>query len=247
MKPDIWRFETLKECSLAAADFITDQATAAVRDTGMFSLALAGGSTPRLLYECLGSPAYASRLPWGGIHLFWGDERCVKKTDPDSNYAMAYDSLIKKVDIAAANIHRIPAEIEPPSRAAQAYAETVRQVFHQKAGLPLARTPAFDLVLLGMGPDGHTASLFPGNPALHEKKELVTAVVAPTASPPLPRISLTYALINEAKCVFFLVAGRRKNQIVQEIIDDRTGAAQKYPAALVWPQGRLIWAVAEND
>jgi len=215
-----------------AASLFMERAIAAVAARGRFSIALSGGSTPREVYARLASPDYADRIPWQSVHFFWGDERCVPPAHPDSNYRMVAESLLNHVPIPVENIHRIQGELAP-SQAADRYETELRAFF----GEP----PAFDLVFLGLGEDGHTASLFPGSPALAESARWAVAAEHPTPPPPLvSRVTLTFSVLNAARQVLFLVSGAGKAPRLAEI---RRGATD-LPAARVQPAGGdLLWLV----
>lgn len=245
MKPEIHRFPNLSDLSRAAAEYICEIAEKAVRKRGVFTFVLSGGTTPRLLYEELAREPHASRVDWQHTHLFWGDERWVPSDSPDSNYSLALQTLISKVDVPPPSIHRIPAAAGTPQAAASEYETTLREFF-QPSSAPNSSTsfPAFDLVLLGMGPDGHTASLFPGDTALEEKTSWVVAVESTSASPPVSRITLTLPVINEAKCVLFLVSGSNKLKVLQEILTSPHTA--DYPVVRVQPLGKLLWFIDEG-
>ena len=194
---------------------------------GDFAVCLAGGSTPRRLYQLLAQPPIAPRFPWDRVHWFWGDERFVPHDHPDSNYRMAYEALLSRVPVPGANVHAIPTEGLSPGQAADEYEATLRR-FH-RAGRPL-----FDVTLLGIGEDGHTASLFPGAPALEEERRWVVAV---NGARPQPRITLTYPALNSSRDLAFLASGAAKSAIVR-----RARAADRaLPAARVLPAGRLHW------
>ncbi len=241
MKPEVRRYPDLEHLSNAAAEFICSLADEGSNKSGLFTIALSGGKTPKSLYANLARPLYTTRMSWSHIHLFWGDERCVPPDHPESNFSMAFRALISKVPIPVQNIHRIPAETEPPEEAAEAYEAVLREFFssRRKAG-PIS---TFDVILLGVGKDGHTASLFPGDQALEEKKRWVTAVRAPQGSPPVPRITLTLPLINGARWVLFMVSGSGKREVVRSILQDPLLAAQRFPAARVNPGGRVVWLI----
>jgi 6-phosphogluconolactonase len=199
---------------------------------GRFTVALSGGSTPGRLFSLLAAPPFAPSLPWSSIFFFWGDERCVPPDHPDSNYRMAYESLFSKVPVPARNIFRIPAEDEDHDRAADSYSKTLEDFF----GHPM---PAIDLVLLGMGVDGHTASLFPGTRALHAIDRIAVANYVEKFDS--YRITLTAETINNAGNVTFLVAGGDKAATLKEVLE---GACQpeKYPSQLIRPKnGALLW------
>jgi len=210
-------------------------AEAAVQQQGRFAVALSGGNTPRSVYSLLaGEP---KQLPWERIHIFFGDERHVPPDHPDSNFRMASESLLSKVPIPEKNIHRIHAELDAEAAAAE-YDQDLRDFF----GLVNQGWPRFDLIFLGIGEDGHTASLFPGSKALSEESRRVTANWAEKFK--TFRITLTFPVLNHAAEVVFLVSGASKAQILSEIL--RPGA-QKYPAQSVQPQnGRLLWLVDED-
>jgi 6-phosphogluconolactonase len=243
MKPEIRTYATLANLSSAAAEFIAGLAEATIKERNIFTLVLSGGSTPRLLYEELACQPISKRIDWQKTHIFWGDERCLPPDHGDSNYGLAHQALVSKVDIPPANVHRIPAE-GGFANAAEAYEETLRHFFHppvrSKKG---THFPSFDLVLLGLGQDGHTASLFPGDAALEEKYRWVVAVDGASASPPVPRITLTLPVLNKAKCVIFLVSGARTREAFEAIMNNPGTAA--YPAARVRPSGRLLWFIDE--
>ena len=244
-KPEIRSYSSLSELSLAAAEFVAELAEARIKERGVFTFVLSGGTTPRLLYEKLSREPYASRLDWQHTHLFWGDERCVPSDSPDSNYSLALQTLISKVDVPPSNIHRIPTATGTPEAVAEEYETTLRKFFQPSAASdPSTYFPSFDLFLLGMGADGHTASLFPGDKALEERTSWVVAVEGSSASPPVPRITLTFPVINEAKCLLFLVSGPNKLKVLQEILNSPHTAI--YPAAQVQPLGKLLWFIDEG-
>jgi 6-phosphogluconolactonase len=215
-------------------------ASEAIADRGSFSVALAGGSTPRRLYTLLaegGSGSSSARSPWEKIHFFWGDERHVPPDHPDSNYRMAREALLSKISVPSENIHRIPAEEPDAAEAARRYEESLLRHF----GLQTGEIPRFDLVLLGMGPDGHTASLFPGTDALHESARLV-------ASPWIEklrahRITLTPPVLNKASGVIFLVSGADKAETLHEILQG-SHRPDRFPSQAIRPEsGHLVWMV----
>jgi 6-phosphogluconolactonase len=210
-------------------------AEAAVQERGHFSVALSGGNTPRAVYSLLASEH--KQLPWDHIHIFFGDERHVPPGHPDSNFRMASESLLSKVPVPEKNIHRIHAELDTEAAAAE-YEQQLVSFFH----LPNRDWPRFDLIFLGIGEDGHTASLFPGSKALSEASRTVTANWVEKFK--TFRITLTFPVLNHAAEVVFLVSGVSKAQILSEIL--RPGA-QKYPAQSVEPEkGRLLWLVDQD-
>lgn len=202
-----------------------------------FTVALAGGITPRLLYQKLSEDKYAEKVPWGKTYLFFGDERCVAHTDPESNYLLVKNTLASKVAIPTVNVHRLEGQDTDPEEAAHEYENTIRQFFQSNPG----EFPSFDLMLLGLGPDGHTASLFPGTAALKETER--TCVANYVEKFGHHRITLTYPVINNAKNVFFLVTGASKADIVKDVLQGEDG---RFPAQFVHPKkteggGNLEW------
>ena len=214
-----------------AARRFVELAQQAVASRGRFSVALSGGSTPGALYRLLAEEPHRAQVPWRHVHLFWGDERCVPPEHPESNYRLARETLIAHAPVAAENVHRIRGELEPEA-AARAYDCELQDFF-------CGPRPRFDLVLLGLGSDGHTASLFPGSPALDEKERLAVAATAHYADRPARRVTLTLPAINTARQVLFLVTGSAKAGIVQAVLE---GAEARLPARLVRPTaGQLTW------
>ena len=210
-------------------------AESAVQERGRFSVALSGGNTPRTVYSLLASEH--KELPWDRIHVFFGDERHVPPDHPDSNFRMASESLLSKVPIPERNVHRIHAELDAEAAAAE-YDQQLVNFFH----LSNQGWPRFDLIFLGIGEDGHTASLFPGSKALSEESRRVAANWVEKFK--TFRITLTFPVLNHAAEVVFLVSGASKAQIISEIL--RPGA-QKYPAQSIQPEnGRLLWLVDQD-
>ena len=245
MKPEIRTHSSLEDLSRAAAECICEIAEEAIKERGIFTLVLSGGTTPRLLYEELAKEPYASRVDWQHTYLFWGDERCVPSDNPDSNFSLALQTLISKVDVPPSNIHRIPAATGSPKPVAAEYETTLREFFQATAGSdPSTSFPSFDLVLLGIGGDGHTASLFPGDAALEERDRWVVAVDGANASPPVERITLTLPAINKARYVIFLASGSNKREVFQQVVNNPETSS--YPAARVKPSGRLVWFIDEG-
>jgi len=234
----------LPELSLAAAEFIAELAEATIKERNIFTLALSGGSTPRLLYEELARQPTSRRIDWQKTHIFWGDERYVPADHPDSNYGLAFQALVSKVDVPPANVHRILTESRSAQAAAERYEKTLRNFFAPAVGSEEEPYfPSFELVLLGLGQDGHTASLFPGDAALKEEYRWVVAVDGASASPPVSRITLTLPVLNKAKCVIFLVSGSDKKEVFEETMNNPGTVA--YPASRVRPSGRLLWFIDE--
>lgn len=247
MQPEFNFFPNLAAASIAAIDLIEAAAVAAVADKGFFTLVLAGGTTPRLLYQYLATPPCLDRnLNWQDVHFFWSDERCVDPAQPESNYALAHELLLAKISFPPWHAHRILVDKAAPEMAALAYEEELRRFFSPHPELLSDSFPGFDLILLGMGNDGHTASLFPGSPVLEEKNLWVAAVPEPAGNPAVPRITLTLPVLNQASQVIFLTAGAKKKAIIEGIIADPALAASSYPAAMVKP-ARLHWLHAERE
>ena len=214
------------------AGWVTDLAIAS---PGRFAIALSGGSTPKRLYEILAEEAFSKRMPWEKVHLFWGDERHVPMTDKDSNQRMTREALLDLVPVPPRNIHWVPVGGSPEADAAAYQADL--QAYYGDMVLSMAR-PLFDVVLLGLGENGHTASLFPGTPSLEEELAWVTAV---TTEVPQPRLTLTYPAIACSREVAFLVAGASKAPVVKRVLaHDRS-----QPAARVTSIGQVTWFLDE--
>lgn len=204
----------------------------AVAARGRAAVALAGGTTPGLLYSYLAAAGTAG-APWDRVDFLFGDERCVPPTSPESNYALARRELLEPLGIPAQSVHRIEAERRPPAAAAERYERVLRTYFG-------GQTPDFDLVLLGVGADGHTASLFPGDDALEEADRWVLPVRAPTGYQPTDRITLTLPVLNQARTIIVLAWGARKRRVVGAVLSGDE-PAQRLPIARVRPTGRLAW------
>ena len=216
----------------AAAEEFAKRADAAVQHHGNFTVALSGGFTPKGLNEVLAGSDFAS-LPWDKVLFFWGDERHVPPDHADSNYRMAQESLLSKVAVPQQNIFRIEAEDPDAARAAVDYERTITATFGLKPG----EFPRFDLILLGIGTEGHTASLFPGSAAMLEEKRLVVSNWVEKLK--TERITFTFPVLNHASCVIFLASGRDKAEIVQKILGD---SSEELPAKMVQPtNGDLLW------
>jgi len=252
MKTLIQQFNTIEQASIFVVEQIVNIAKSAVSDKGFCTIVLAGGRTPRQTYELLSLPSRAEQMPWQQSHFFWGDERWLASTHPDNNFSMAHKALFSKVHIPPQNIHQIPTWHNDPEIGAEMYEKHLRDFFHSK---PLTETtrisenitfPNFDLVLLGMGTDGHTASLFPGSKFLNKNEKWVEAVNKDTGSPPVPRITLTLPVLNQAKNILFLLSGSKKKNILDTVLNKREKALV-YPVAHVKPRGNLIWIVADKD
>jgi 6-phosphogluconolactonase len=236
MKPEIRIFNNLEALSVAAADLFVEQAHRSIADRDRFLVALNGGSTPTRLFQLLATDS-AKRVDWSRIHVFWGDERCVLPEDAGSSYGQARDILLSHVLIPDVNIHRIQGELGPVE-ASKDYSLTLREF----ASPPL-KWPRFDLIYLGMGEDGHTASLFPGSPV--DVSEPTMPVTAHYQDRPANRVTLTPVVFNSAHVIVFMANGEKKANTLAEVLSDRYNPAQ-YPAQRIAPNdGRLIWLVDE--
>ena len=235
-EPEIVLCRDVAELSRQSNEGFTQLAHESLEAAGRVTVALCGGSTPKHLYSLLASPDYSDQIPWNNVQLFWGDERCVPPDHPDSNFRMVQEALLSKIRIPAENIHRMPGEREPRAAAAE-YEKELQKFF----GLNSGALPRFDLILLGIGEDGHTASLFPGSDALNETKH---SVVAPfVAKLNSYRLSLSLPVLNNAANVWFLVTGASKADTVKQIFS----GTSDLPAARVQPvDGKLTWWVTRD-
>jgi 6-phosphogluconolactonase len=234
-KPDIRIFENLTALSEAAAGLFIESCARSILERGRCLVALSGGSTPSKLYELLGKSPYAEQIDWPHLHIFWGDERCVPPEDLESNYRQVHDILLTRVPIPTENVHRVQSEAEPRDAAIE-YALTLKGF----ASAPL-NWPRFDLVLLGMGDDGHTASLFPGSEV--EIPAPTAAVTANYEGRPANRVTLTPVVFNAAGRAIFLVSGASKSQTLADVLNG-TYQPQRFPAQRIRPaDGELIWMV----
>ena len=229
------RIETLPNPAALAHHVAEWMTSAALAATGAFRVSLSGGSTPKTLYMLLASDDFRGRFPWTRVSWYWGDERFVPYDHPDSNYRMTREAMLRKVPVPPGNIHPVPVD-GAPEEAALRY-ERMLQEAYGAADLDPAR-PLFDITLLGLGTDGHTASLLPNDPVLQERNRWVAAV---SHGRPEVRITMTYPVIESSRQVAFLVSGKEKAAIFSAI---RAGASQA-PAACVNPVGELIWFVDE--
>jgi 6-phosphogluconolactonase len=230
-------FNETDELYRAAAERIAHLSQLAVAREGRFALLLAGGNTPRRLYALLASPNYSIHIDWANTHLFWGDERAVPLSDPKSNCRMVSETLLSRVAVPWQNIHPIEGEL-PPEEAAERYQEELRQFFGLRGPAQPEGCATFDLALLGLGADGHTASLFPGSPTLQETARLAVAV--PEADP--PRVTLTFPALNACAEVLFLVAGAAKAPALAAVLEGPPDLVP--PAGRVRPEkGEVLWLV----
>jgi 6-phosphogluconolactonase len=237
MNPKIRIFKDIESLSHDAATLFIEQAALAIKENGRFLTALNGGGTPTRLFQLLATE-YREKVDWNKVHIFWGDERCVPPDDPGSSYGQARDALLSHVPIPKENIHRVKGELDPVD-AARDYARILKEF----AFSPF-EFPRFDLVYLGMGEDGHTASLFPGSPV--DVTAATRPVTAQYQDRPANRVTLTQLVFNQARVVAFMATGEKKAVTLAEVLSDRYNPEQ-YPAQRIEPKdGKLIWLVDED-
>ncbi|MBV9712211.1 MAG: 6-phosphogluconolactonase [Ktedonobacteraceae bacterium] len=225
--PDI---DTLSQ---EAARYVVRVASEAITTHGRFTLVLAGGTTPKKLYGLLASEPYREQIDWALTEIFWSDERCVPPDSEDSNYHLAQQVLLGQIPIPAEQIHRMPADADDRDQASLTYTQEIQRVFGTNG------VPSFDLIQLGMGPEGHTASLFPHQASLHEQTRLVIPVSVP--KPPPPRLTFTPPLLNAASHVLFLVTGQDKADVLQAVLEGAYNP-DEYPAQIIRPpKGEVTW------
>ena len=234
--PDIRIHSDSQAAAEAAAAFVLEVGQEAIRAKGRFFIALSGGTTPETLYRALTSPAFIGRFDWSRTTFFFSDERCVPPDDPRSNYALANRTLFAPLKIAPAQVCRMAGEFRDPQAAASEYEQQLRRATNTSP----SNSPTLDLILLGLGEDGHTASLFPGSLAFRDNKSLIAVTQSPKDPP--TRLTMTLGVINQASVILFLVAGAGKAGVVRAILDPKTETERQLPASLVAPEkGRLIW------
>lgn len=226
---ELKKFQDLDELSQAAAAEFADLAAKTVARNGSFSVALSGGNTPRTLHHLLAT-RYRDEIPWESVSVFFGDERYVPHTDKQSNFRMARETLLDLVPIPQDSIHPIPTDQPDPEEAARLYERTLQNAFGEGEN-------AFDLLLLGMGKEGHTASLFPGLAALDEKERWALAVEVPAV--PAKRISLTYPILNRSSAVYFLISGGDKSGALKEVLRDGSDF-HTFPACGIAPSSGIV-------
>lgn len=235
--PQVQTFPSAEELFRAAAEVFCKIGADAIRERGKYTVALSGGSTPRGLHHELVTN-FADRLPWDKVFFFWGDERHVPPDFPESNFRMAKETLLSKLPIAADHIFRMPGELPDANQGASIYEQTLREFFHVSPG----KFPSIDFNLLGMGPDGHTASLFPGTKALEEKHRWVVGNWVPQHD--TWRITLTYPVINSSRVVMFLITGDQKADMVRKALRDPSA---NLPCQGVQPaSGELLWYLGDG-
>jgi 6-phosphogluconolactonase len=237
MNFDIRIFKDLEALSHEAAKLFIEQAAKAIQERGRFLVALNGGSTPNRLFQLLGTE-YSDKVDWSKVHIFWGDERCVPPDDSGSSYGKARGALFVHVPIPETNIHRVIGEHEPVE-AAKEYALTLKEFANSPFDFP-----CFDLAYLGMGEDGHTASLFPGSPV--DVTEPTLPVTAQYQDRPANRVTITQLVFNQARMVAFMATGDKKAKTLAEVLSGRYNP-ELLPAQRIDPRnGQLIWLVDEN-
>jgi 6-phosphogluconolactonase len=227
-------FDSIETFSKKAAEFIISDIHNALDAGRVFSLVVSGGNSPRRTYELIARMSKNNNVDWIRVHIFWGDERYVASESEYSNYRMVRELLLSAVDIPDENIHAMNTAYSNPAEAAVCYRDEIQDFFNVHQGYQKTGTiPSFDLVLLGMGPDGHTASIFPQDENFITDKAWVKEVVGPVADPAVDRLTLTLSLINNARKVLFLVSKKGKEKVLEEILSAADGGDLKYPAANV--------------
>lgn len=233
--PQVHILKNTTELSTTAAELIVETVQKNLDRKDQLTFALSGGSTPKELYSLLSSEPYRDRIAWDRVHFFWGDERHVSPDHPESNYRLAHDCMLSRVPVPPENIHRVRGETPDAQQAAADYEQELIRAFHLSAG----QVPQFDCMLLGMGPDGHIASLFPGTKALREKKRLVVANWVEKFMH--SRITMTFPVLNNADRIMFLVTGGNKAEVLREVLEGDE-QADPLPAQMIRPnQGTVIW------
>jgi len=237
MKLDIRIFKDLEKLSRNAAELFVEQAALAIKQRGRFLVALNGGSTPTRLFQLLATDHHG-KVDWNNVHIFWGDERCVPPSDPGSSYGQAKEILLNRVHVQENHVHRVSGELAPAAASLE-YAKTLKLFAEDNAEFP-----RLDMVYLGIGEDGHTASLFPGSPV--EMTETVIPVIANYQDRPANRVSMTPRVFNQARIVVFMATGEKKANTLAEVLSDRYNP-ELYPAQRIDPKdGELIWLVDEG-
>lgn len=230
-------FDDLDELARGAAEEIAKSAEEAIAARGRFTIAVSGGNTPKPAYRLLGQEPWLGRIDWDRVDVFWGDDRHVEPTHPESNFRMVMDTMLSRLPIPFANVYRMRTEMPDAKRVASDYERTL----HDDFDLEGAELPRFDLVLMGLGADGHTASLFPGSEAVHERRRLVVAPWVKQLS--AWRITLTPPVFNNAALALFLVSGEEKAEALKAVLEGDF-EPDRVPAQIVRPEdGRLVWLV----
>jgi 6-phosphogluconolactonase len=237
--PGLWACVDAEEVAARAAGLFISLATQAVAARGYFRAALSGGSTPQRTYELLASVSRSLKVPWKNVEIFWSDERYVSPDDAGSNFRMTREALLDHVPLPAANIYPVPTQLHPPPEAAAAYEKSIRRAFAEEHGIP-----CFDLIFLGLGTNGHTASLFPGSPLVQEADRLVAADFVGELK--AWRITMTAPLLNRGRSIAFLVTGRQKAEVLRNVVKGPY-LPETFPAQLIRPAaGNLLW-IADRE
>ena len=230
----IWK--DLDTLSVASAHFFVTECNRCIHENGRFVVALSGGSTPKKLYELLASPVFTRNIPWRRVFLFWSDERFVPHSNAESNYRMVKESLLERIDIPAKNVFPVPVN-GPPEKAALQYETRIQNFFK-------GSSPTFDFLLLGVGGEGHTASLFPGSELLNERRRWVKEVWVPQKQ--THRITFTLPIINKARQILFLVSGREKATVISKVLSKKV-TRDLLPVQKVKPaKGNTMWMLDEE-
>lgn len=232
-------YDNHEAVSRAAAELFVRQTNEAIKNRGRFSIALSGGHTPQRAYELLAGPPFNGLVDWGRVHVFWGDERCVPPDDPRSNAGMAREKLLIHVPVPPDQIHPIVCE-NSAKNGARSYESLLRSFFD-------SGPKRFDLVFLGLGTDGHTASLFPGTPAVLEKDRWVTEIYSEKEG--IHRVTLTAPILNQALVLAFIASGASKAEVLREVLTERPDP-ERFPARLIRPDlygGKLYWLLDKNS
>lgn len=234
---NITHVATLEDLAVTALDMFINSANKAIQARGSFHVAISGGQTPTRFFELLGDTAEAGTIQWDRVHLFWVDERCVRPDDEASNYRLAAQTFLGKVPIGESNVHRMPGECSDYAKAVREYADTIRRVFNLAPG----QVPEFDLMVLGMGPDGHVGSLFPNSYARFDTEALVSAVYFTDSD--YSRITLTHPVLCAALELVILVCGPEKADILRDVMQGEQDEV-KYPVHVLWPVlDKVTWVV----
>ena len=244
-KVEIREYKTEEESLKSNGDYILKTALKEVQKKGFFTFVLSGGNTPKSLFEYLASPSYSKLMPWRNTYIFWVDDRCVEPDHPDSNFRMADEAMLSKIIIPSENIFRMPTEIKPSEEAAKIYEKKIIEFFKNRGGSSAYQNkiPVFDLILLGIGEDGHTASLFPNAESLNIIDRMVISAAPGGTSPKIPRLTLTKPIINNADSILFLISGERKQNLARHIFNNRKKLSNTYPAAQIEPRNVSIWSL----
>ena len=240
VQPKLSIFSTSSFLSQSAAELVVRVVKEALLTQNRVTLCLSGGTTPRELYSLLADKSYCQEIPWDKVHIFWGDERHIQLSEPDNHYRMAMNLFLSKVPIPPENIHRMAVELPDPDEVAQKYESDLREFFDLSSEV----VPKFDLIFLGMGADGHTASLFPETMALQEKRRWVVSNYVPRRG--LTRITLTFQILNQARNIVFLVSGSSKAEMLKTVLQGLHNMPL-LPAQRVSPEsGVLMWFVDQG-